>query len=132
MKKNNIIIFIVFLLSSCGKEDYLKRARSMADDLFEKIETGSANGDFSEKYFPLSQTEAIMYDLKNKCDFANRKGGFIEEFKVPKEANKIICVYEYYLKCDSIRFILTYKIDDKIELYEFKLESMRKKYFLNN
>ena len=60
IKKNNIIIFIGVLLSGCRNENYLKRARSMADTQCEILETGSANGYFPEKCFPQSQTEVIM------------------------------------------------------------------------
>ena len=64
-----------------------------------------------------------MYDLKNKCDFQNRNGHFINEY-YPNENHqipeRISLIYEYYMKCDSIRFILTYNIKDTVELYEFK------------
>lgn len=66
-----------------------------------------------------------MYDLKNKCDFKNRQGHFLNEYYAA-DKSEVSLIYEYYLKCDSIRFILTYNIKDSIELYGFKMESIKK------
>lgn len=97
-----------------------------SDLLLDKIADGTANEEFSVKYFPIEQTKAIMYDLKNKCDFKNRQGHFLNEYYYSADKSKVSLIYEYYLKCDSIRFILTYNIGDSVELYEFKMEPIEK------
>ena len=116
----------IFVFSACrvttGNIEDLKQK---AEILFEKISNGNARNEFSPKYFPIDQTDAIMFDLKNKCDFKNRKGHFVNEY-YSKNKSHISLIYEYYLKCDSIRFILTYKIADSIYLNEFKMEPIEK------
>lgn len=123
----HICLFMV-LLSACGchfqssnKVDLKRRS----DLLLDKIADGTANEEFSVKYFPIEQTEVVMYDLKNKCDFKNRQGHFLNEY-YSADKSKVSLIYEYYLKCDSIRFILTYNFGDSVELYEFKMEPIEK------
>lgn len=68
-----------------------------------------------------------MDKLKVKCDFVNRKGVFIYEYLQENYYNKKVSfVFEYFLKCDSIRFIITYKLGKEIELFEFNLEPIEK------
>lgn len=100
--------------------------KQKADSLLDKIADGTANGEFSVKYFPIEQTEVLMYDLRNQCDFKNRQGHFLNEYYTA-DKSKVSLIYEYYLKCDSIRFILTYNCVNSIELYEFKMEPIEKK-----
>lgn len=130
MKKITRIIIIVFALIRCSNQSHIEQAKDMADQLLKKIATGNAIEDFSEKYFPHSQAQVILHDLQYKCDFANRKGRFINDFQTQNETNRISFIYEYYLKCDSVRFILTYNLGQNIELYEFKLEPINKKNFM--
>lgn len=87
------------------------------------ISLGKANNAFPEKYFPVNLTNALLDELKNKCDFPNRKGVYVNEYLQNTSTGKRISfIYEYYLKCDSIRFIITYKLGKEIELFEFNLE----------
>ncbi len=88
---------------------------------------GKAYNAFPEKYFPTNQTKALMDELKDKCDFVNRKGIFINEYlQESSNGNSISFIYEYYLKCDNIRFIITYKLGKEIELFKFNLEPIEK------
>jgi hypothetical protein len=103
-------------------------AKENAEQLLNSIAQGSAIKYFPEKYFPRNEMELILTDLKDKCDFRNKKGHFINDFyrKNVNGTNQISFIYEYYLKCDSIRFILTYNLGDPIELFHFGLEPIEK------
>jgi hypothetical protein len=119
---------LLLLIFACANMEKKEEAKIAADELFDRIAAGTAEEFFAEKYFPKAQTKAILGDLKEKCDFVNRKGKFIKDYYHKKitESDRISLIYEYSLKCDSIRFILTYNLSPKLELYEFKMEPVEK------
>jgi hypothetical protein len=115
------------MLVGCENNSQVHQARIKANKLLNDISLGKAYNAFPEKYFPVNQTHALMDELKGKCDFANRKGTFINEYlQVTTNGKRISFIYEYYLKCDNIRFIVTYKQGKEIELFEFNLEPIEK------
>jgi len=121
------ISLLVILLTGCFNNSQLEQAKTKADKLLNDISLGKADSAFPEKYFPREQTHALMDELKNKCDFANRKGTFINDYtQIFDGIKRVSFIYEYYLKCDSIRFILTYNLGKDPELSEFKLEPIEK------
>ncbi len=117
----------VVMLTGCDNDNQIGQAKIKADKLLVDISLGKAYDSFPKKYFPVNQTHALMDELKNKCDFLNRKGNFINKYlQVTPSGKRISFIYEYYLKCDNIRFIITYKLGKEIELYEFVLEPIEK------
>src|SRR4030042_5458726 len=128
MKYFKLWCFILALsICSCIQIKDVNKARGKAEDLIVKIALGNALDEFPEKYFNSSQGLLILDDLRNKCDFANRKGNFINDFYQNEHGcERVSFIYEYYLQCDSIRFIITYNLGKEIELYEFKLEPIEK------
>lgn len=121
-----LMIFVVALVG-CGNNNQVNQAKIKADKLLNDISLGEANSAFPKKYFPTNQVHALMDELKGKCDFANREGTFINDYlQETSEGKRITFIYEYYLKCDNIRFIITYKLGKEIELFEFNLEPIEK------
>ena len=128
--KNRVLMalfLLIFMIISCTNPQKRQEARLKADKLIEKIASGNANQDFSEKYFSKDFIGRILKDLKDFCDFKNRKGHFINDFyqKGPNY-DRVSFIYEYYLKCDSIRFIISYDITNEINLVAFQLEGIEK------
>jgi hypothetical protein len=129
-QRNNVLsllcLLLVFIQTGCSYR-HADEARKMADKLLKDIPLGRAYDQFPERHFASDQTHMLLDELTYKCDFANRKGNFVNEFrrKSPK-GNTISFIYEYYLKCDSIRFILTYKLCKNPELLSFTLEPIEK------
>jgi hypothetical protein len=122
-----ILTICVIILAGCENNDQVSQAKIKADKLLNDISLGEAYDAFPEKYFPANQTHALMDELKDKCDFANRKGDFINDYlQETSNGKRISFIYEYYLKCDNIRFIVTYKLGKEIELFEFNLEPIEK------
>ena len=122
-----LCILIAIIVFACHVNVVnIDQIKSDTDSLLNKIADGTANAEFSTKYFPADQTEAILFDLKNKCDFKTRSGNFINEH-YDKENSKLSLIYEYYLKCDSIRLIFTYNMKGKAELNELTMEPIEKK-----
>lgn len=120
-----ILISLLCVLGCDIKTINTDEIKNKTDLLLDKIANGTANEDFLVEYFPIEQTEGIMYDLKNKCDFKNRHGHFLNEY-YSADKSKLSLIYEYYLKCDSIRFIISYKLNEVVELCEFKMEPIEK------
>lgn len=124
-----ILSLIVFVLGicSCSNEIPIENVRKKADLLLDKIAKGEASDEFPEEYFQPLQRELILYDLANKCDFMNRKGGFVNHHykKGVGEKDLISIVYEFELVCGNIRFILTYQFSNskEIKLFKFEMES---------
>lgn len=74
------LITILFSLYCCSNELSVAEVQKRADSLLDKIAKGEASNEFPEEYFPSQQRESILYDLANKCDFKNRKGGFVNDY----------------------------------------------------
>jgi hypothetical protein len=121
-----IILLLVFSLAC--RRSHTGVTKEKVDALLEKIGQGTAANEFQEEYFPRAQTTVMMHQMKEYCDFKDRRGNFINDFyeKTGKGYDLDNFIYEFYLKCDSIRFIITYKITDTAELMGFKLEKISK------
>ncbi|HWB92123.1 MAG TPA: hypothetical protein VG605_09730 [Puia sp.] len=124
MKK--IWIVICVLIAACTSKRQMALEKS--GELLDKIAEGTAIEEFPEKYFPKDQTVILMDQLQNNCDFKDRKGNFINDYyeKNLGGEDRVSFIYEYYLKCDSLRFIMTYNLGPEIELYRFRIESIKK------
>lgn len=131
IQKLLIIIVVCILLAGCNNEHQINEARKMSDKLLDDIASGKALSSFPVKYFPLEKSRFLLEKLRTDCDFANRKGRFINDFYAWESGHRSASfIYEYYLKCDSIRIITTYNLGDKIELYGFRMESIEKDNFM--
>ncbi len=131
MNKLLSILFFVLLISSCMNSAQIEEAKLMSDDLLNSIATGEIDGLFPTDRFPENQTETLMNSLRFECDFINRKGHFVNDFYSSEfESKRASFLYEYYLKCDSVRIIITYDLGDQIKLYEFRIEGVEKENFM--
>ncbi len=124
----SVLFLTVQLFFACVENSHRIEARSASDNLLERIGKGTAYEYFPEKYFPKAQSDKLLSDLKVNCDFANRRGGFVNDFYQKRIGgeDEISFIYEFYLKCDSIRIITTYNIGSKMEVRRFKLEPIEK------
>lgn len=105
----------------------MKQAKEKADQLWIQIANGTAEKEFPEHYFPAAQTQVILARLKNQCSIGNTKGKltgrrYFRDFKKPRETASF--AYEFPLKCDTIRIILSYNLKEPIELYEFRVDQV--------
>jgi hypothetical protein len=128
---NLIMLVVIAVLNGCGRNpNEMKLAKEKSDILLDAIGNGTANEMFPVKYFPKHQTASLMSELRNNCDFKNRKGNFINDFyqKVAGSDDEITLIYEFYLECDTARFLITYldKNNNELELYGFKIEPVEK------
>jgi hypothetical protein len=127
-----IYILLLALLTSCNIKNKLERqekAQKDANFIIDNLDKSEVISHFPEKYFPKDQTEKLMENLIGNCDWSNKKGHFVDYTTIMDNGkNEIAFIYEYFLKCDSIRFILVYNIDDNDPLlFNFQMEPLEKK-----
>jgi hypothetical protein len=118
-------IFIFKGIKSLQKN---KLAEENANFIISNLDNVSILKEFPENNFPdREQLKGIIGGLKENCDWKNRDGKFVD-FATMKEIggiSSIAYIYEYYLVCDSLRFILFYNIDkDTPELFKLTIEPL--------
>lgn len=129
MKKSKYFLLALVLLVlnlSCRRNTRSLKQKSVV--LLDEIADGTADHEFSEKYFPHEQTVIFLKQLKDYCDFKDREGHFINDFYETKVGgvDNVYFIYEYYLKCDSARLIIGYRLDRHPELFSFRIESIKR------
>lgn len=128
MKINLLTLFsVVMLLTSCNINEKLERhdkAQKNASYIMNNLTDEKIFKEFPEKYFPKEQIKIFISDLKNKCDWSNRNGKFVDFFTMNNNGkNSTAYIYEYFLNCDSLRFVLIYDMESKKpELFKFNIE----------
>ena len=78
-----IIALSLFLISnsSCvNNNDLTQKSIETTEQLFDQVGKGGADDKFPKEYFDQKQTIFFLTQLKNYCDFANRKGKFIKVY----------------------------------------------------
>lgn len=126
--KNIALLVTSLFFTACVDKGKANLARLDCESLINDIENGKANSRFSAEYFPVEQTNILMSNLVSGCDFKNRRGLQTGEVVSKKDGkNLAYFVYEYYLKCDSIRFVFIYDITGTTpQLFNLKMEPIEK------
>lgn len=123
-----VIVILVGTVSYFGwrKMQKFNLAKEKADYLMENLEKPNIAEKFPQQYFPKEQLEPILNDIRNKCDWKHRDGKYVDFFtsNSVNGINQTSFVYEYYLKCDSLRFILSFNADKEPELMSFRFEPL--------
>jgi len=106
-----------------------QKAQEIADSIIENFDNKDIYKEFSQEYFPKEQTQYISQFsqyLHEDCDWKNRDGKFVDFYtkKIIGGASITGFIYEYYLKCDSLRFILHMNMDNQPELAEITIEPL--------
>lgn len=121
------MISLIVLFTSCnlkGKMDKHDKAQKKSDFIMDNLTSSEVSKEFPEKYFPRDQTEKLFGDIKANCDWENRKGKFVDFFTMNNNGkNSTAYIYEYFLKCDSLRFVLIYDMEtEEPELFKLNIE----------
>jgi hypothetical protein len=127
--KNSLLYLMsvgAFLLS-CGWNDrmrHLDAAKEHADKIIRQMESDSVYDLFPETFFRKPALEQIVGTLRDNCDWPARRGQFTDYYAAENDGrHDIAYVYEYFLDCDSLRFVFTFHADgDRPELYAFTIE----------
>lgn len=121
------LIGFAFLFTSCnvkGKMEKHDKAQEKSKYIMDNFINEKVINEFPEKYFPKAQTEKLLNGVRTNCDWENRKGKFVDFFTMNIDGdNKTAYIYEYFLKCDSLRFVLIYDMEQKEpELFKLNIE----------
>lgn len=121
-----IFLVCLFGLSNCTDNNKREIARQKAEQLLIEIQEGTAVKEFPDKY-DKSKVEAGMNQLRDACEFKNRKGQFVNDWYESKGGgvDRVSLIYEYYLKCDSLRLVFTYDLGDSVTLSDFLIQKLR-------
>jgi len=121
-----VIIGGIIAYNISKKMEKVKLAEDNSKFIIENLDKEIVYKEFSEKNFPnQTQLRQSLDGIKLNCDWRNRKGKFVDfcTMKTIGGADQIAYIYEYYLKCDSLRFILIYDLDkNKPELSRLNIE----------
>lgn len=121
-----VIILLGGILSYFGwkKMQKFNLAQEKANYIIENLDKPNIGEKFPTKYFPKEQLEPIISGIRQNCDWKNKDGKFVDFFtsKNIGGIDQTTFIYEYYLKCDSLRFILSFNVEDEPELMGFNVE----------
>ena len=117
-----------------GINIYLKiqkqnKAQAIADGIIEYLTSDNIYKEFPEQYFPKEQLEPIIGGIKQNCNWQNRDGKFVDFFAHKRIGgiDQTAFIYEYYLDCDSLRFIISMNMENAPELMGFNIEPLENK-----
>lgn len=122
-----IVLFMgIFIYYGYKKIEKHNVAQNNANFIIENLDKEIVINEFPEKNFQNKENlENFINGLRKSCEWQNRNGKFVDfcTIKDPKGKNITAYIYEYYMICDSIRFILFYDMDkENPELFEFHTE----------
>ena len=123
-----IVVVIGGLLGYSGWKNMqkLEKAQALTDNIMENLDQTSVYPKFNEKYFPKDKLEPILGGIRQNCDWKKRDGKFVDFFNQKNIGgiDQTAFIYEYYLQCDSLRFILSVNMEDEPELMGFTIEPL--------
>lgn len=110
-------------LFKCTDVDQISKARVKADAVICNLGSEQAYLDFPEKNFSREEIKRYFTGFGHNCDYKSRKGRLIDSyFERGKSSDNISFIYEFFLKCDSLRFILKFELKDDPTLVAFRVE----------
>lgn len=122
-----VVIGILFFIAN-KKIKKINIAQQNADFIIQNLDKSDVINDFPDNNFPdKSQIQNLVEGILQNCDWQNKDGKFVDFFTMKNIGgiDQTAYIYEYYLKCDSLRFILTYDMDkEKPELLRFDIQPL--------
>jgi hypothetical protein len=133
MKTLKTTIFVIAIIGAsmtrCGIKEKLEKntkARANADFIMDNLNKQEVVDQFPEKYFPREKFKPFLDTLTKHCDFNSKRGKFVDFFNMLNNGkSQTAYIYEYFLNCDSLRFIYIYDFDSKEpELFNLRIEQL--------
>lgn len=122
-------IVMIALLSHCNvkeKMQKLDKAKKNADFIMNNLNRPEVIQQFPEKYFPHELLKPAIDSLNVHCDLDKKDGKFVDFFTMLNNGkSRTAYIYEYFLNCDSLRFIYIYDFETtEPELMQFNVEGL--------
>lgn len=124
------LLLVVGLLFYFGNKKLEKNrlAEQNANYIIENLDKDEVLKEFPETNFKdREQLKNLLGGIKQNCEWNKRDGKFVDFYTMKDIGgiNSTAFIYEYYLKCDSLRFILIYNVDkEKPELFKMNIEPL--------
>lgn len=120
-----VLFILSFVVTNCVNERLKNEAFDHANNVINGLDSPTAYDFFPEEDFPEDYMRVILFELREKCEYKKRTGKFVDDFyerALGHDLDKVTFIYEYFLKCDSVRFILKYELDKEPRLIKFRIE----------
>ena len=128
-----IASIIAFYVSACGvgeRVTLVEQGKKKADYVINNLTDPAITREFPQEYFPREQTAQFLNGFKMSCNWNNKRGKYVD-FATSydtKSGNSVAFIYEYLLDCDSLRFLLHYKmVEEQPQLWLFQAEQIEVK-----
>jgi hypothetical protein len=104
----------------------LDQGKANADFIMSNLSSPKVIEEFPEKYFSREQLKPAIDTLVAHCDLDKKEGKFVDFFTMLNNGkSRAAYIYEYFLNCDSLRFIYVYDFETaEPELIHFKIEGL--------
>lgn len=124
-KPLSILLMTVFMYACTNRMEKFDLAKKDADYIIENLDKDHVIAKFPEKHFPKDQTKIILSDIKNNCNWSQKKGSFDDYIEVYSNGEQQISViYKYETDCGKLKFNLTYIFpNEKPELFKIGIDS---------
>jgi len=125
-----LVCVVLFVLGSCANVNLKQEALRKSNLIVELLASDSVLVLFPKTYFAQEDILFLSNDMKVRCDYKNRQGGFVRdvyEKKLGIGLDKVSFIYEYALKCDSMRLILTFELKPDPEPIQISVEPIKKR-----
>lgn len=132
------VVFVVFFVAVAligytilQRIEKHKRAQKIADRVMEQLDQRSVLQEFPKDFFPRDGLVTLLDSVATNCNWPKRDGMFVD-FSTQENIggmDEISFVYEYYLSCDSLRYIVAFGLEEeepvlmKFEVEPIELES---------
>jgi hypothetical protein len=120
--KEFLCCLLLTLLGCTSKEEFDK-ASHHANSVVDNLVSDDAIRYFDGTYFNRAQIAEMIGGVRKACDYQNRVGGFVQyNYHVHNGVKIVDFAYEFRMKCDTVRLILTYELGNDPNLIGFKVE----------
>ncbi|WP_035564397.1 hypothetical protein [Hymenobacter sp. IS2118] len=129
-----VLTFSAVALSGCNiqeKQEKISKAEKDAAYIMANLDKPEVLTHFPAESFSgksMEMVKAMVSEVGPKCDWSNRNGKFVDFCSISNNGNSSIAyIYEYFLKCDSLRFVMLYDLEPKEpRLVNFQVEPLEK------
>lgn len=121
-----VLAVVAILFLGRGSMEKHNQAQALADNIIENLDSDNIYDEFPEKYFPKADIYPIVAGIVQNCDWPKRDGKFVDFFSQKNigGTDYTSFIYEYYMSCDSIRFIVTVAMEEELEVAGFRVEPL--------
>jgi hypothetical protein len=116
MRTLQILCAALFLVGCNWNENMAKMdaARFQSDSIVDRLNSTELFALLPDSIGQQKGYQTLQQTLSESCNWEKRRGKFIDYYSVNQNGQRsIYFIYEYFLDCDSLRFLLHYDLEPK-------------------